>query len=126
MDLPRALSEAFGLTEAAGRGLAGQVVALIEDQVREQVSFGVASKIRDAVPELQGWQSSTPTLLPGALSLDGLPPPREEGELEATLTRFLVPVARASEVRGLALRFLASRLDAQTVDVIEGVVSTSA
>lgn len=125
MDFPGELVRALGVTEAAAKGLAGQVVALIEDEVREAVSFGVASKIRDAVPELQRWQASTPTLPPGALSLEdllGLPrtnePRQEDPELRSMLRRFRVPLERAPEVRALALQFLSSRLDAQTFSTI--------
>jgi hypothetical protein len=124
MDFPGELSNALGVSEAAARGLAGQVVGLIEDEVREAVSFGLASKIRDAVPEVHHWQASTPTLPPGAISREesfGRPvvgEPPEEAELRSMLKRFRVPVERSPEVRALALQFLSSRLDAQTVATI--------
>ncbi|GMU58658.1 MAG: hypothetical protein AMXMBFR34_04210 [Myxococcaceae bacterium] len=128
MDFPAALVGRLGVTDAAAKGLAGQVVGIIEDMVRELVSFGVASKIRDAVPELQRWQASTPTLPPGALRYDerdgwsnpGVPP--EDVDFASTLARFRVPVERVPEVRGLALQFLSTRLDAKTfATIIKGV-----
>lgn len=129
MDFPGELAQALGMTDSAAKGLAGQVVGLIEDEVREAVSFGVASKIRDAVPEMHRWQSSTPTLPPGALRPeDLLPRPRGDGpaeedpELRSMLRRFRVPLERSAEVRALALQFLSSRLDTQTVaTIVRGV-----
>lgn len=124
MDFPGELARALGVTDSAAQGLAGQVVGLIEDEVREAVSFGVASKIRDAVPEMHRWQASTPTLPPGAISreeLFGRPKPGEspeDAELRSMLKRFRVPLERSREVRALALQFLSSRLDAQTVATI--------
>ncbi|MEW5742338.1 MAG: hypothetical protein AB1938_25700 [Myxococcota bacterium] len=128
MDFPGSLAERLGVTDAAARGLAGQVVGIIEDIVREKVSFGVASKIRDAVPELHRWQASTPTLPPGALRYDerdgwsnpGIAP--EDADFASTLARFRVPVERVPEVRALALQFLSTRLDAKTfAAIVKGV-----
>lgn len=128
MDFPGALVQQLGVTEAAAKGLAGQVVALVEDAVREKVSYTVASRIRDAVPELHRWQASTPTLPPGALRLDELGQPKlpgiapEEQELASTLARFRVPFERAAEVRALTLQFLGARLDSKTFSqIIQGL-----
>ena len=60
MDIVEAFSHQLKLPENAARGLAGQLLGLIEDTVREKVSFGVASRIRDAVPEMIDWQTSAP------------------------------------------------------------------
>jgi hypothetical protein len=128
MDFPGALSERLGLTDAAAQGLAANVIGIIEDAVREAVSFGVASKIRDAVPELYRWQASTPTLPPGALHYDELDEwsapgvTAEDAEFSSAMARFRVGPDRIPEVRALALQFLSSRLDAQTVAaIVKGV-----
>lgn len=121
MNIIDALSQQLHISENAAKGLAGQVLGLIEDTVREKVSFGVASKIRDAVPEMLQWQSSSPTILPGSLSLSETPLPRaenDEAELVRLLERFQVPVKDAVLVGSLALQFLSSRVDAPVLAVI--------
>ena len=128
MDLVDALATQLQLPENAARGLAGQVLGLIEDTVREQVSFGVAARLRDAVPEMAQWQVSAPTLRPGALFLADLPPsPRglgDQAELHALLERFSVHARESSAINALALRFLSSRLEASVVAAISKVVKT--
>lgn len=128
MDLVDALATQLQLPENAARGLAGQVLGLIEDTVREQVSFGVAARLRDAVPEMAQWQVSAPTLRPGALFLADLQPsPRglgDQAELHALLERFSVHARESSAINTLALRFLSSRLEASVVAAISKVVKT--
>lgn len=121
MNIVEALSLQLRLPENAARGLAGQLLGLIEDTVREKVSFGVASRIRDAVPELIDWQTAAPTLAPGSLHLNELPLPPPSGdaaELDGLLERFKIAPADARLVASLAMQFLATRLDEATLEVI--------
>lgn len=121
MNIVEALSLQLRLPENAARGLAGQLLGLIEDTVREKVSFGVASRIRDAVPEMIGWQTSAPTLAPGSLHINELPLPTPAGdaaELDGLLERFRIPPGEMALVASLALQFLSSRLDPATLAVI--------
>lgn len=121
MDIIDAFVKQLHLTENAARGLAGQVFGLVEDSVREKVSYGVASKVRSAIPELLQWQSSSPTIIPGSLSVHETPLPggaNEEVELVRLLERFRVDVSKAALVGKLSLEFLASRLDAKTMATI--------
>ncbi len=114
MDLVGAYVAKLGLQENFARGLAGQLLGLIEDTVREQVSFGVAARVRHAVPEMLEWQLSSPTLRPGALFLDDFPQapmldPR--AEWDGLFARFSVDATHAPLARELAVEFLASRLE---------------
>jgi hypothetical protein len=121
MDIVEAFSLQLKLPENAARGLAGQLLGLIEDTVREKVSFGVASRIRDAVPEMIGWQTSAPTLAPGSLHINELPlptPQGDEAELDGLLERFRIAPRDAALVSSLALQFLSSRLEPSMLAVI--------
>lgn len=125
MDIVNELITQLQVPENAARGLAGQVLGLIEDTVREKVSYGVAARIRDAVPEMAQWQVSAPTMKPGSLSLADLPPPRglgEQQELHDLLERFCVDVRKSTAVNALALKFLGSRLEPSVVALIEKAV----
>jgi len=75
-------------------------LGLIEDTVRERVSFGLAARVRNAVPE-----SLPVNDLAGVSMLD----PR--AEFESLLARFQVPAERGPRARALAVEFLASRLE---------------
>jgi hypothetical protein len=121
MNIVEAISLQLKLPENAARGLAGQLLGLIEDTVREKISFGVASRIRDAVPEMIEWQTSSPTLAPGSLHINEMPLPTplgDEAELDGLLERFRIKKQDAALVASLALQFLSSRLDASTVSTI--------
>lgn len=121
MDIVEALTLQLKLPENAARGLAGQLLGLIEDTVREKISFGVASRIRNAIPEMIDWQTSAPTLAPGSLHINELPlptPPGEEAELDGLLERFRIPKLESALVASLALQFLSSRLDPSTLSAI--------
>jgi hypothetical protein len=121
MNIVEALTLQLKLPENAARGLAGQLLGLIEDTVREKVSYGVASRIRDAVPEMIEWQASAPTLAPGSLHINELPLPTahgDEAELDGLLDRFRIPARDRPLVASLVLQFLSSRLDASMRGVI--------
>ena len=121
MNIVEALTLQLKLPENAARGLAGQLLGLIEDTVREKVSYGVASRIRDAVPEMIAWQTSAPTLAPGSLHINELPLPTphgDEAELDGLLDRFRIPARERPLVVSLALQFLSSRLEASMLSVI--------
>jgi hypothetical protein len=125
MNLIEALTLRLQLPQNAARGLAGQVLGLVEDVVREKISYGLASRVRDAVPELLDWQASSPTIAPGSLHLDDLPLPTaagDEAELDGLLERFRIKKQDAPVVTSLTLQFLASRLDAPLVAAITGVM----
>ena len=121
MNIVEALTLQLKLPENAARGLAGQLLGLIEDTVREKVSYGVASRIRDAVPEMIEWQTSAPTLAPGSLHINELPLPTphgDEAELDGLLDRFRIPARERPLVASLALQFLSSRLEASMLSII--------
>ena len=121
MNIVEALTLQLRLPENAARGLAGQLLGLIEDTVREKVSYGVASRIRDAVPEMIEWQTSAPTLAPGSLHINELPLPTphgDEAELDGLLDRFRIPERERPLVASLALQFLSSRLESSMLGVI--------
>ena len=125
MNIVEALSLQLRLPENAARGLAGQLLGLIEDTVREKVSYGMASRIRDAVPEMIDWQTSAPTLAPGSLHINELPLPTlpgDEAELDGLLERFRIPKHETALVASLALQFLSSRLEQSTLAVIARAV----
>lgn len=121
MDLVGAYVMELGLGENAARGLAGQLLGLIEDTVREQVSFGIAARVRHAVPEMLDWQLSSPTLRPGTLSLDDFPQapmldPR--AEWDGLFARFSVEPQHASKAKDLAMQFLSSRLEPSVMTTV--------
>lgn len=124
MNIVEAYAAQLQLTENAAQGLAGQVLGLIEDTVRDRVSFGVALRIRDAVPEMALWQVAAPTLRPGTLlAADVLKAPSgQQPELHGLLERFRVDVKESSRVNELALDFLSTRLEPSVVSVIERAV----
>ncbi|MBL8920504.1 MAG: hypothetical protein JNJ54_16695 [Myxococcaceae bacterium] len=122
MDLISSLSTQLTLSDNAARSLAGQVLGLIEDTMREKVSFGVASRIRNAVPELVQWQATSPTIVPGSLALSEVPMDRadhDEVELVRLLERFRVDLGKRQVVSALTMQFLASRVDAQVLAIIK-------
>ena len=122
MDLITSLSTQLTITENAARSLAGQVLGLIEDTVREKVSFGVASRIRNAVPELVQWQATSPTIVPGSLAISEIGLDRadhDELELIRLLERFRVDGGKSPVVSQLTMKFLASRVDAQVLSTIK-------
>lgn len=121
MDIIEALKTNLNLPDNAARGLAGQLLGLIEDTVRERVSFGVASQIHTRIPELSAWQAAAPTLIPGSLNVNDLSVERSENddvELIRLLERFHVDSSKASVVGSLALQFLASRVEAKVLTII--------
>lgn len=125
MDIVEAFTLQLKLPENAARGLAGQLLGLVEDTVREKVSYGVASRIRDAVPEMIDWQLASPTLAPGSLHINELPlptPAGDEAELDGLLERFRISRADVGLVSSLTLQFLASRLSASTLEVVAQAV----
>jgi hypothetical protein len=117
MDIVGAFVSQLKLNENSARGLAGQLLGLIEDTVREKVSFGVAARIRDAVPEMTQWQLSAPTMHPGSISLSDIEPPRldQHAEMHGLLERFRVDVSESEAVNALALQFLSSRLEPSVI-----------
>ncbi|MFO0596817.1 MAG: hypothetical protein U0228_16000 [Myxococcaceae bacterium] len=121
MDLVAAYVSQLSLPENAARGLAGQFLGLIEDAVREKVSFGAAGRLRAAVPEMMQWQLSAPTLRPGTLSLhelEGTPMLDPRAERDALLNRFHVPLSQAPLAQSLAVEFLASRVAPSVMDAV--------
>lgn len=114
MDIVAALGAQLNLEENSAAGLAGSLLLLVEELVRDRVNYAAAAQMRDAVPELRDWQTAAPTIAPGLLSLDSLPPPTapgDEGELAAVLSRFGVGADGSSLAAALTHQFLASRLD---------------
>ena len=125
MDIVEAFTLQLKIPENAARGLAGQLLGLIEDTVREKVSYGVASRIRDAVPEMIDWQLASPTLAPGSLHINELPlptPAGDEAELDGLMERFRIARADVGLVSSLILQFLASRLTPSTMEVVARAV----
>ena len=121
MDIIDAFTLQLRIPENAARGLAGQLIGLIEDIVREKVSFGVASRIRDAVPEMIDWQTASPTLAPGSLHINELPLATQGGdqaEFDGLLERFRISRDDVPLVTSITLQFLAARLNASTLEVV--------
>ncbi len=121
MDIIDAFKTNLSISETSARGLAGQVFGLIEDTVRERVSFGVASQIHTSIPELLKWQASSPTIIPGTLHVSDLTAERtenDEAELIRLLERFGIDVAKSSLVGSLALQFLATRVDPKVLTIV--------
>ena len=126
MDIVGALSSQFKLEENAAAGLAGGVLLLIEDLVRDKVDFAASSRIREAVPEMRDWQMSSPTLAPGVVTLDSLSPIHQaEGdlrELVGVLSRFQLDASAAPQVASLMLQFLTTRLDPMALGIVTGAM----
>ena len=122
MDIVDALSQQLKLDPVAASGLAGGLLLLIEDVVREKASFAAASCLREAIPEMRDWQMSSPTLAPGVLSVDTIPPSPEstgtQQDFVAVLGRFNLDALTKDRVAQLMSAFLATRLDAAAFDVI--------
>ena len=126
MDIVAALKAQLKLEEQPATGLAGGLLLLIEDIVREKASFMAASCIREAVPEMRDWQMSSPTLAPGMLSIHTLPPSHplagEQSELVSVLSRFGVDETSAARATSLMAQFLASRLSPENLAVVTGAM----
>ncbi len=127
MDIVAALATQLKLEADSASGLAGGLLLLVEDLVREKVSFAAASVIRNAVPEMREWQMSSPTLAPGALdlaALSALPPtaPGDEGEFAAVLGRFNVAPLSVDTAASLVGQFLQHRLEPAAFEVVKTAV----
>lgn len=126
MDIVAALSKQLKLEESSASGLAGGLLLLIEDVVREKASFDAASCIRVAIPEMRDWQMSSPTLAPGTLTLESLAAApqvsTDQGDFLAVLGRFGVDGQAAGVVASLMGQFLASRLDAKDLAIVTGAM----
>jgi hypothetical protein len=121
VDLVAAYVSELEIPENAARGLAGQLLGLIEDTVREKVSYGAAARIRDAVPEMAQWQLAAPTLRPGTLSINDLATTSmldARAERDSLLNRFHVPLAKASQAQALAVAFLSTRVEPSVLAAI--------
>ncbi len=82
--------------------------------MRERVSFGLAARVRNAVPEMTQWQLAAPTLRPGSLSVNelaGVSMLDPRAEFDSLLARFQVPPERGPAARALAVEFLSTRLE---------------
>ncbi len=126
MDIVAALSTQLKLEEESASGLAGGLLLLIEDVVREKADFASASSIRQAVPEMRDWQMSSPTLAPGMLSVDNIPPPPEttgvRGDFLAVLGRFGVDGQATEKIALLMGQFLQLRLAPEEFAVVTGAM----
>lgn len=126
MDIIAALKTQLKLEEEAAAGLAGGLLLLIEDIVREKATFASASCIRESIPEMGDWQMSSPTLAPGMLSIHTLPPSHplagDQSELVSVLSRFGVDETSAARATSLMAQFLASRLSPENLAVVTGAM----
>lgn len=125
MDIVGALSVQLKLEEDAAAGLAGRLLLLVKEIARERINDAAGAQIRDAVPELKDWQSSAPTIAPGMLTLDSLPPPSgpgDEGEFAGVLSRFGVPASATPFAAAALLQFLTTRLDAAMISSLTGAM----
>ena len=126
MDIVAALATQLKLEPEAASGLAGGLLLLVEDLVREKVGFEASSVIRNAVPEMREWQMSSPTLAPGLLDLAALsaatPPSGDEGEFVHVLGRFSVSPLAADTAASLIGQFLRHRLEPAAFEVVKGAV----
>jgi hypothetical protein len=121
MDFIEALTIQLRVPEGSAKAMAGQLLELMERTVRERVSFGLASRVRDAVPELTSWQAATPMLAPGALHFREVPLPSPlggEAELDQLLERWRIPPGEHGLVRSLVVQFLSSRLAPETMGAV--------
>lgn len=127
MDIVAALATQLKLENDSASGLAGGLLLLAEDLVRERVSFAAASVIRANVPEMREWQMSSPTLAPGMLdlaTLNALPstPPGDEGEFAAVLSRFGLAPLSVDTAASLLGQFLQHRLEPAAFEVVKNAV----
>lgn len=121
MDIVAALATQLKLEQEFASGLAGGLLLLIEDLVRDRADFATSSSIRAAIPEMRDWQMSSPTLAPGTLNVDTIPPPQvtgDEGEVIAVIGRFGVDPAAAGQVTALMYEFLTSRLSPEKLSLV--------
>jgi hypothetical protein len=121
MDIVGAMAKQLNLEEGTAAGLVGAGLLLIEDLIRERIGYAAGAQLRESVPELRDWQTSAPTIAPGMLSLDNLPPPSapgDEGEFAAVLSRFGVGPEKTTMVGTLLVQFLSRRLDGATLDTL--------
>ena len=114
MDIVGVLAAQLELEESSAAGLAGGLLLLVEEIARERINYAAGAQLREAVPELRDWQTSAPTIAPGMLSLDSLPPPSapgDEGEFAGVLSRFGIAASRTPQVAAVVRQFLEARLD---------------
>ena len=126
MDIVAALSTQLKLEEESAAGLAGGLLLLIEDVVREKADFAAASSIRQAVPEMRDWQMSSPTLAPGMLSVEDLAQAPEttgvRGDFLSVLGRFGVDGHATEKISLLMGQFLQLRLAPEEFAVVTGAM----
>lgn len=125
MDLVGALGAQLKLDEPAAASLAGGLLLLVEDLVRERVGVAASARLRAAIPELAEWQNTAPTIAPGALTLDTLPPPAapgDEGEFAAVLSRVGLEAGKTALATTLLEQFLSRRLDSAALNAVVAAI----
>jgi|APLak6261675434_1056106.scaffolds.fasta_scaffold04339_2 hypothetical protein len=125
MDLVGALGAQLKLDEPAAASLAGGLLLLVEDLVRERVGVAASAQLRAAIPELAEWQNTAPTIAPGALTLDTLPPPAapgDEGEFAAVLSRVGLEAGKTALATTLLEQFLSRRLDSAALNAVVAAI----
>jgi hypothetical protein len=110
MLLSEGLSTTLRLEPQTAQALAGGMLLLLEDVMRRRQS-PVAASLRKAIPELNDWQTLTPTLPVGTITAAMLAnAATDEGEFALLLTRFSIAGADHHTVRKLVRGFLAERI----------------
>lgn len=119
MNLVEELTTTLGVTGTVAEGLAGQVLSMIDERLREKAP-DAAKKLRGVFPEITKWRGSAPTLQPG-LTVAAVAAMAKEDELVGLLRRFGVDVARADKLSSTTLVSLAKVLDPPTMNEVARV-----
>lgn len=124
MDLVSALAARLDLDGNLSGSLAGALLALVTDTVRDRHGAAAAERLDAVAPELRVFQASAPTLVPGLFKLNSAPLvlEGEHDEFHDVLERFGVDVSSAGPVASLLLQFLSTRLDDEALEQVIGAV----
>lgn len=127
MDLIEDLSSQLQLDGGQARGLAGSLLGLVQDGVRDKLGPEAADNLAGAVPELGEWSgdaqalAAQPEPASGGLDLGGLlgaglsalggPQAQALGPVASILGKLGLDASKAQLVAPLLMNFLQSRLD---------------
>lgn len=110
MNFVDGLSAQLKLDAKTAQAVAGGTLLLIEEFLKQR-DPELAVLLRKNTPELSDWQTVTPTLPPGGLSLAAVKAANDErGQFLLLLTRFAIDSREEPIVLRLLLGFLAVRL----------------
>lgn len=120
MRLDEGLADNLGMEPKQAQAFAGGLLLFFEDLFKRQAREKLAGALRRAVPELQEWQTHTPTLPVGAVTAEAVlaHAGSDSGQFELLFMSFGVEPASQVLVKRLLVGFLAERMGSAAIEEI--------